>query len=314
MSRYLLLIAVVLMIFAHSALADCTTYTIIEYQTTEYSDGSTSVLILGMTHYTFCDVYGAVPPPPAGGSGSETTPPTVTLSEVNTADPYQPIVSIDVTSNDSSDQVLWVILEVNGIAQDFINWAGNNRYQLHLPAISAFSDGSVTLNGKACTGTGICGQDSRVMIRSTPAPNTAAETINAAWLEEDEDFQFSARTASYWHGLRQMYTLTTFTCSEVGENSHVQIKDSLATISGHDPMPMWSASLDTHGTINSASYYLLDATNPFNCTYPVLCSSKGGSAGGAFGYSPWVHEQIGSFVIDGHNPIITGGSLDINSF
>jgi hypothetical protein len=109
-----------------------------------------------------------------------------------------------------------------------------------------------------------------------------------------------------------VYTTTSFTCTEVGESSHVQVKDSLVTISGYDPMPMWSAGVQTSGTINYASYGLTDSASPVACTYPVTCSSKAGSSGGTFGYAPSVHEAISSFIVDGWTASFTNGSLDIS--
>ena len=100
--------------------------------------------------------------------------------------------------------------------------------------------------------------------------------------------------------------------SVVGENSHVQIRDSLVTISGYDPMPMWSAGVQTNGTLNYATYSLSDSANPVGYTWPIVCSSKAGNRAATFGYAPSVHETISSFVVEGATTAFTNGSLDIS--
>jgi len=109
-----------------------------------------------------------------------------------------------------------------------------------------------------------------------------------------------------------MYTYTSFGCSEVGQNSRYEIKESVVTISGQDPMPLWSDSIYTSGTINNASYTLSESANPVGCAYPTLCSSKSGSSTGTFGRSPSAHDDIGSFVVDGMGTIFTNGSLEVS--
>jgi hypothetical protein len=265
-----------------------------------------------MTTYGYCDVNGGGPYFDPGPIGVPTPiPPTVSLGFVDTVDPYNPIVAVDVTSNDPCDPVSQVILEVNGSTEDFMSYTGMGRYQLHLSAIGNFGDGNVSLKGKACSGTGVCGEIAATMMRYTQSPNTAEATLTAMWPVAGR-YGPVFRSANYGHGLRQVYTTTTFTCSERGENSHVQLKDSLVTISGYDPMPMWSAGVQTSGTINLSSYGLTDSANPVGCTFPVTCSSKAGSSSGTFGYAPSVHESISSFIVDGQAALITNGSLDIS--
>jgi hypothetical protein len=89
------------------------------------------------------------------------------------------------------------------------------------------------------------------------------------------------------------------------------VRDSVVTISGHDPMPDWSATVATHGTINGASYVLWPSANPVACTYPILCSSRSGSSSGTFGYFTSVDESIPTFVIEDQNPVATNRSLSI---
>ena len=110
-----LLCAVLLMLGAQVMLADCYTYTVIWYQTTEYSDGTKSYKLLSIEDFTLCDVSSTPLPPDADVGGPVyTAPPSVSVAFVDTTDPYNPIVGVDVASNDTADQVAWVILEVNG--------------------------------------------------------------------------------------------------------------------------------------------------------------------------------------------------------
>jgi hypothetical protein len=309
-----LLLAVLLLFSTQAAWAYCTTETVIWYQVAEYSDGTKSTTILSIEEYTWCDVAADPLPPDAYvGGPTYTTPPSVSMSFVDTTDPYNPIVGIDVSSNDDSDPTSWVILEVSGTTVDYTGFSGNGQYRLALGTIGDFGDGNTGINAKACTEYGVCGNDSQSVSRSTPSPNEAAKDISASWQEEEEEGPVT-HSAAYGHTLRQVYTTTNFTCSELGENSHFQIKDSLVTISGQDPMPWWNASISTSGTINNASYGLSDSENPVGCTYPVLCSSKSGSSSGTFGYLPSVHEGITDFVIDGQGSIFTNGTLDINFY
>ena len=221
------------------------------------------------------------------------------------------MVGIDVNSNDARDPVAWVVLEVNGTTEDYSGFYDNARYQLHLRSIGQFGEnGSVTLNAKACTGSGVCGESSAFLERST-TPKDNDNTIAASWQEEEEKGPVT-RQASYGHGLRQMYTYTHFGCSEIGENSRYEIRESVVTISGQDPMPLWSDSIYTSGTINNASYTLSESANPVGCTYPTLCSSKSGSSAGSFGYSISVRDDIGSFVVEGMGTIFTNGSLEVS--
>ena len=117
--------------------------------------------------------------------------------------------------------------------------------------------------------------------------------------------------ASYEHSLRQLHTSTTFTCTERGETSHAELRESLVTISGRDPMPLWSAMVATHGTINNASYELWPSANPVVCTFPIQCASRSGSSFGAFGYLVSIDESITSFVIEGQNALATNRSLSM---
>ena len=208
---------------------------------------------------------------------------------------------------------------VNGATVDYSYSSGTafGRYPLRLTAISNFSDGNVSITAKACSGTGVCAQNSANMNRFTPSPGTASSTIYATWLEEDEGSEelgpvYIPRSASYSHGIRQLYTTTVFTCSEIGESSHYQVKDSLVTISGQDPMPVWGSTVEVRGTISWwISYRLTESANPVGCTFPVICSSKAGGVAGAFGYAPSVHEVVSPFTIDGQAAVITNGSVDI---
>jgi len=309
-----------LLLVPRSALAGCTTYTEVEWQTTLWWDGSVTYLYLGMTQHTVCDVEGGgggPAPDPSGGGGPVTYPPTVSIVDVDTTDPVNPLVVADIVSNDPSDPVNVVNLEVNGTTVDYSYW-GNTafaRYQLHLGAISNFSDGNVAITAKACSATGVCGQSSTTMNRFTPSPGTASNTIFASWLEDDEGDEefgpgFVVRSGSYSHGLRQSYTRTSFTCSEVGENSHYQVKGSLVTLASRDPLPEWAAIADVSGTLGYwTSYNLTEAGNPVGCTFPVQCSSKGGALPGAFGYAPSVQERISWFSIEGQPTFFTNGTL-----
>lgn len=311
------LFAVLVMFAAQAAWADCYTWTEIWFQTTQYGDGTKSYQILSVEDFTMCDDYGDPLPPDAYVGGPVyTAPPSVSMSFVDTTDPYHPIVGIDVSSNDDYDPTSWVILEVNGTTVDYTGFSGNGQYRLGLGTISDFGDGTTGINAKACTEYGVCGNDSQSINRSTPSPQETAKDINASWQEEDNDEETGpvlvTRQATYGHTLRQLYTTTNFTCSELGQASHFQIKDSLVTISGPDPMPWWNASISTSGTVNNASYGLSDSASPIGCTYPLLCDSKSGSSSGTFGYIPSVHEGITDFVIDGQGALFTNGTLDID--
>jgi hypothetical protein len=315
MRRYAFVFATLLILVAYPALAaNCTYWTAWEYQVTQYEDGTISILITGITEYAICDVNGGTggsPAPNPGGGSCSSTPPTVTLASIDTTDPYQPIVGVSVTSNDPYDPVSVVNLEVNGSTVNYLDFVGNGQYRLRLPPITDFQEGSASIVGKACTGTAACNQDSAMISRFTPSPQIASGTISASWQEEEERGPVT-RTADYNQQLRQTYRTTSFSCCETGENSHVQIGESLVTLSGYDPMPWWNAGVNTSGTNTLATYGLADAANPVACTFPVLCSSKSGSAAATFGYSPSVHEAISSFVIDGANALFSNGSLDLS--
>jgi hypothetical protein len=111
------------------------------------------------------------------------------------------------------------------------------------------------------------------------------------------------------------HTLTTFSFPESGGNSHVQVKDSLVTISGHDPMPMWTAGAWTSGTYPTGNYGIYDPSpnpNLWQCSNGYICDSKVGRGAVLFGYTAAVHEGLWSFVIEGWNATYSGGSLDID--
>ena len=224
------LLALMLLLVPHSASAECYTYTQVAYQWTQWWDGTITYLFLGMTEYTFCEVggigggTGGGPGPGSGGGGPTSYPPTVSIVHVDTTDPVNPLVVADIASNDPNDPVNVVNLEVNGTTVDYAYWSntGFARYQLRLGAISNFADGNVGITAKACSATGVCGQASTAMYRFTPSPGVASNTIFASWQEEDEGDEesgpgFVLRSGNYSHGLRQLYTRTAFTCSEVGE-------------------------------------------------------------------------------------------------
>jgi len=315
MRRYILLLALLFVcLFAQAALADCYSYTVIVYQTTEWWDGTITYQILDMYEVGFCDVSGGVPPDNTGGGGyvpPPTSAPSVNLAFVDTTDVWNPIVGVDVSSNDSTDQVAWVIFEINGTTQDYIGYVGNGRYQLHMPAITTWGEGTQSLNGKACTGQGICGESGANLNRFNQNPSTNGEDMSAAWQEEDPEGPVT-RYGAYGHSIRQMYMTTWFSCSELGGNSHVEVKDSLVTISSVYPEPMWNGSVQSNGTINNASWGLsYNPDNPVGCTFPTVCWSKSGGAWGAFGYAPSVDDSVGSFVIEGASAMMTGGSLHV---
>jgi hypothetical protein len=218
---------------------------------------------------------------------------------------------VDVTSNAFSDPVLNVQLLVNGVGVGYSTYRGDGRYQFNITSIGNFGDGRSQLTGRACSAAGGCGEGSADLTRSTPSPLEASNTISASWQEADPQGPVTRR-ADYGHTLRQTYTGTSFTCLETGANSHAQVRDSLATISGYDPMPLWNATVTTRGTINGASYVLWPSGNPIACTYPIQCSSRSGSSAGTFGYAPSVEEDITSFVVEGQSALITNSSLSIS--
>jgi hypothetical protein len=322
------LLLAVAFLFVPTLASACTEYTVIKSQTTQWWDGTFTVLITGMEFYSDCTTSaGGGPDYGNGGSGGglgvpAPIPPTISIINVNTTDPYNPIVTADVASNDPNDPVNVITLEVNGTTVDYAYW-GNTafaRYQLRLPAIIYFPDGTSSLTAKACSAAGVCSQYAANMFRTTPSPNTAGTSIFATWLELDEAGEEPPivgpvpvlKSAYYGHGLRQMYTTTLFGCAEVGETSHYLIRDSLVTISGAEPMPMWSATVTANGTIGWwNSWGLWDSANPVGCTFPVQCSSKSGGVSGAFGFAPSVREAISSFLIDGQPTSITNGWLEI---
>ncbi len=280
--------------------------------------------------YWSCTVTADPFPPPCGGgfpSPSPDPPPplpplppppppvpaTVAIGGVETIDPYNPVVMVDVTSNAFSDPVANVQLQINGVGVGFSQYYGDGRYRFNITSIGNFADGTHQLTGKACSLAGGCGEGTALMTRFTPSPLIASSTINASWQEADPGPPPGpvTRRADYGHTLRQMYTGTSFTCPETGGNSHAQVRDSVVTISGYDPMPIWNAAVATHGTINAASYVLWPSANPIACTFPIQCSSQSGSSAGAFGYLPSVDEGITSFVIQGQSALFTNGSLTI---
>lgn len=317
MKRYALLLAALLMLTGYPALADCYNITVIDWQVTQWWDGTQTVLILGMTTYGYCDVSGGGPGDPAGGGpgGGPSCPtvlPSVSFASVDTTDPFNPMVAVDVTSNDPCYPVTTVVLEVNGVVADYAPYVGASRYLLHLSSIAGFPVGNVALNGKACSEvTGVCGQSSATMYRFTPSPDTASTIISASWQEAEVKGPITI-FATFGHSLRQVYTTTTFSCGETGANSYVQIKDSLVTISGHGEIPMWTAGVQTSGTLNYASYGLSDSENPVGCTWPTVCETKAGNSAATFGYAPAVHETIFSFIAEGVRTTFTNGSLDIS--
>lgn len=312
----LALFAIAAFLAANTAAADCTTYTQVEWQATYWWDGEVTYLILNITEFMSCTVYPDDPQPvdPGGGGGDINTPPpmpVVTLLGVDTTNIYNPIVSFDVSSNDPNDPVTVVSFELDGQTADYVAYHGDTQYQFPLQGIPYFAEGNYILTGKACSGTGNCGVTSATMYRYTPSPATASTDMTATWYEEDEEHPI-ARFANYNHSLRQMYTTTTFSCPETGENSHVQTRDSLVTISGSDPMTLWTAGAVIDGSLSNVVYGIYDPSpSPLNCTFPTICDSKVGSRSDTFGYSLSVHEGLWSFVVDGWNAGFTGGSLDI---
>ena len=321
-------LAVVVLLVPQLASA-CGLYTTILSQTTVFGDGSISVLITGMYSYDTCDVSGGGPDGgygggSGGGTGAGSGPilPTITLINIDTTDPYSPIVTADVASNDPDDPVNRISLEVGGTEVDDSYSSGTfiARYQLHLPAIIYFPDGTSGLTAKACSAAGVCAQVASNMYRTTPSPNKASVDMFATWLEMDEAGSGPLEgpipvpmSAYYGHGLRQMYTTTLFGAPEVGENSHYLIKDSLVTISGLAPMPDWSGTVNASGTIGWWNSWGLSASaNPVDCTFPVRCSSKSGGVSGAFGYAPSVSDHISSVLIEGQPTAITNTSLSIS--
>jgi hypothetical protein len=318
-TRYALLLALVLCLMPHTVSA-CTEYTLITYQVTEWWDGQITILILDMQFYSDCTVSGGGGSDGGGGGGgggSTSLPPSISIVNVDTTDPYNPIITTDVASNDPDDPVNVINLEINGTTFDWAYWSntGLARYQFHLPGIGNFPDGTASLITKACCATGVCAQSSANLTRFTPSPITASASIFAVWLEEDEGDEGPiavTRSAYYGHDLRQLYTRTGFSCSEVGETSHYEIKDSLVTISGNEPMPDWGGTVRATGTIGWwNSWGLADAANPFTCTFPKICTSKAGGVAGAFGYAPSVNETVSPFSIEGQPTSGTNRSLDI---
>jgi hypothetical protein len=323
--RYALLLALVLFLMPQIASA-CTEYILIVYQTTEWWDGTTTTIILDMEYYDDCSggSGGTGGDGGSGGSGGPVDPtpipPTVSILNINTSNPNDAIVSADVASNDPADPVNEVTLEVNGTTVDYTNWGNYSFAQiaLHLGGIGTFSDGSPTLTVRACSATGVCATDSATMTRFTPSPSAASTTIFAQWLEEDEGDEhlgiiYVPRSSNYGHVLGQSYTTTNFTCSEVGENSHYEIKNSLVTLSGNDPMPVWTGAVSANGTTGFyTSWSLTDSAIPYACTFPTICSAKAGGVVGAFGYAPSVHETISSFSVEGQPTYFSNGSLDIS--
>ena len=232
---------------------------------------------------------------------------------MDTTDPNNPIVAVDVsTANTDYDPVAYVMFEVSGATMDYTTYSGDARYQFDFEAIYNYGEGNTGFDGKVCTESGVCSVGGATITRFSPSPNAADATITATWQEEDPEGPVFL-SANYNHDLRQMYTTTQFTCSEQGGNSAYQLGDSLVTISGYDPMPIWSAYAQTSGTINGASYGIdTDSASPVNCTFPTVCSSKVGSSADTFGHLPAVDEDIPSFVIDGQSVGMSSNSLHIS--
>ncbi|HEX3068176.1 MAG TPA: hypothetical protein VHX14_06345 [Thermoanaerobaculia bacterium] len=221
---YALLFSVAFLLVPTLASA-CNEYTIIKYQVTQWWDGTVTVQYTGMDFYSDCTVTGGGGPDNGneGGGGPGVyyipIPPSISIINVNTTDPYNPIVTADVASNDPDDPVNEINLEVDGVTVDWAYWGITPfaRYQLHLPEIIYFPDGTASLTAKACSAGGICSTYTAHIFRTTPSPNTANTSIYAAWIELDEGGETGVSGpipvtmhAYYGHGMRQMYTTTLF--------------------------------------------------------------------------------------------------------
>jgi hypothetical protein len=80
----------------------------------------------------------------------------VKVVEVDTTDPNNPIVAIEVTSNMFSDPLTTVIFEINGSTSDWSSYYGDARYQFHMPPLGNFANGTFQITGKACSAVGDC--------------------------------------------------------------------------------------------------------------------------------------------------------------
>ena len=165
----------VLALSAPSALAQCDDYTSVEYQVTDWWDGVSTVQILNITDYTVCDYGGGGGGgyyDPSGGGGSA---PTVSLSAsiawVDTTDPNNPIVAVDVsTANTDYDPVAYVMFEVSGATMDYTTYSGDARYQFDFEAIYNYGEGNTGFDGKVCTESGVCSVGGATITRFSPSP------------------------------------------------------------------------------------------------------------------------------------------------
>jgi len=256
----------------------------------------------------YCDYGGGnnTPPPDDGSGGSPIIAPLVTVAFVDTTDPTNPVIGIDVQARDGSHPPQVVLLIVNGATRDSSSWYGSGRYQFNLQSIDSFGDGSVSIAGRSCAASNACAQDTKQMTRYTGSPLLASTTLSASWQEEEHEGPVT-HSASYGHAFRQSYTTTTFSGGiESGQNSHFQLRSALATING-DPSPIWNANATAHASSTSTSF-LSPSDNPVDCSSG--CTSRGTNFG-MFGYAASVDEQITSFVVDGQGTMYSGGALSL---
>src|SRR5262245_3558396 len=141
-----LLIALVLTLFlAHSAFADCYSFTLVYWQYTQWWDGSITWSIQHVDSYSICEVTGGSSGGGTGGGGApQPIPPSVSVSGVNTTDINSPTISADITQRDPSNPLTVIQLDVDGTTVDFVSFQGNARYTFFFAPIAFFGEGTHT--------------------------------------------------------------------------------------------------------------------------------------------------------------------------
>jgi hypothetical protein len=189
--------------------------------------------------------------------------PRVTLFSIDTTDPRNPKLLVDVAS-DLIEVAVKLELRVNGslYASLPIHWDGT--YQIGFPSFKGWSDGTKTIQVKACTAANLCGTASSSFSRYTQSPVTVSSDMSARWLEGDE-FKFGV----YKHLFSQTYTASQFAMPELGMNMRRELRKATVTLT----WPLAGADVTYNASVQYFASYSGTRSLP-PCGGATLCAAK----------------------------------------
>ena len=255
--RYVLLLFTLVLALASPAHAECWWFETDVHYTTTYGSFQMQngqnvwVPVVTVRHATWEQQCSwddpIVMPPPGDPKSPYRVQLNVEIEEIDTTDPYAPMLKAEVWSDDPFRQPNEILLLINGSKYGGTSVSGNGVYALWLPPMGQFGDGTTNIDVETCDADNRCAMGYSILHKYT-RPESASTTMLAYGFIGDEWVR-----AEYGHEFKQTYSEAKFSVPEVGQNSRVHLKENETIVTWNNPTatPLWNAYARSSGAYNT---------------------------------------------------------------